>query len=100
MLAIGLVSGPMSQSKLTLADDRIIVSGKKNHSKECNKMKKKFHRKVKKKCTTSFGFFFICSEPKKKINIQQVNRLSVSQDGCPELENEIRIGDMKPTRLE
>lgn len=65
VLAIGLVSGPMSQSTLTLADDRIIVSGK-NHSKECNKIKKKFHRKVKKNVFTSFGFFFICSEPKKK----------------------------------
>lgn len=46
-----------------------------------------------------FWFLFYLAN-QKKINIQQVNRLSVSQDGCPELENEIRIGDMKPTRLE
>lgn len=30
VLAIGLVSGPMSQSMLTLADDRIIVLGEKS----------------------------------------------------------------------
>lgn len=90
----------MSQSMLTLADDRIIVSGKKNHSRECNKIKKKFHRKVKKNVLRLLVSFLFVANQKKKINIQQVNRLSVSQDGCPELENEIRIGDMKPTRLE
>lgn len=39
--------------------------GEKNHSMECNKIKKKVSQKSKKKCTTSLGFFFICSEPKK-----------------------------------
>lgn len=67
---------------------------------ECNKIKKKFPQKSKKKVLRLLVSFLLVANQKKKINIQQVNRLSVYQDGCPELENEIRIGDMKPTRLE
>lgn len=40
--------------------------GEKNHSKECNKIKKKFHRKVKKKVYNVFWFLFYLYRTKKK----------------------------------
>lgn len=78
VLAIGLVSGPMSQSMLTLADDRIIVSGKKNHSKECNKIKKKFHRKVKKNVLRLLVSFLFVANQKKNQHTASKSTVSLS----------------------
>lgn len=51
-------------------------------------------------CVFWFRFLFVTNKKKPPNTHNKSSRLSVSRDGCPELEIEIRIGDMKPTGLQ
>lgn len=51
-------------------------------------------------CVFWFRFLFVTNKKKTPNTHNKSSRLSVSRDVCPELEIEIRIGDMKPTGLQ